>query len=94
MNKIQELREMNILMKSLEQDIMEVEKFNEKLKEIAQKKEKLEQFYEDQWMDYYDEAEKYNDENLEILNQDSLWNAIADSDFEARELVRNAARLI
>ena len=70
MNKIQELREMNILMKSLEQDIMEVEKFNEKLKEIAQKKEKLEQFYEEQWMDYYDEAEKYNDENLEIMNQD------------------------
>ena len=70
MNKIQELREMNILMKSLEQDIMEVEKFSEKLKEIAQKKEKLEQFYEDQWMDYYDEAEKYNDENLEIMNQD------------------------
>ncbi len=48
MNKIQELREMNILMKSLEQDIMEVEKFSEKLKEIAQKKEKLEQFYEEQ----------------------------------------------
>ena len=70
MNKIQELREMNILMKSLEQDIMEVEKFNEKLKEIAQKKEKLEQFYEEQQMDYYDEAEKYNDENLEIMNQD------------------------
>lgn len=38
MNKIQELREMNILMKSLEQDIMEVEKFSEKLKEIAQKR--------------------------------------------------------
>lgn len=81
-------------MKSLEQDIMEMEKFNEKLKEIAQKKEKLEQFYEEQWLDYYDEAEKFNDENLEILNQDSLWNAIAHSDLEARELVRNAARLI
>ena len=90
----EELKKMNLLMKSLEKDIIEMEKFNEKLKEIALKKEKFEQFYKEQWIDYYDEAEKYNAENLEVLNQDSLWNAIADSDFEARELVKNAAAMI
>lgn len=91
---ITELVEMNSLMKELEKDIQEMEKFNETLQNIAMKKQKLEQFYEEKWMDYYNEAEQYNSENLEILNQDSLWNAIADSDFEARQLVKNAANLI
>lgn len=45
-------------------------------------------------MNYYDEAEKYTVEGLEILNQDSLWNAIVDSDAEARQLIKNAANHI
>lgn len=91
---IEELNKMNELMKSLEKEISEIEKFNEKLKEIAVKKGQLEQFYEEKWMDYYDEAEKYDEGNLEILNQDSLWNAVVDADYEARELIKNAAKLI
>ncbi|MDO5615503.1 MAG: DUF4298 domain-containing protein [Cruoricaptor ignavus] len=92
--KTQELKEMNELMKSLEQDILEMQQWNEKLKIIAQKKEQLDRFYEEKWMNYYDEAEQYNDENLEILNQDSLWNALSDTDIEARDLVKNVVNLL
>lgn len=91
---IEELKEMNALMKKLEQEVSAMQDFNLILKEIAVLNEKLSVFYEEKWMNYYDEAEKYDDGNLEILNQDSLWNALSDSDFEARELIKNAAQLL
>ena len=93
MNKI-EILEINDLMKSLENDIAEMESFNQKLEEISEKKEKLEQFYEEKWMDYYESSEEFSEENLEILNQDSLWNALADCDMAARNLIKTAATII
>ena len=92
--KKDEILEMNALMKSLENDIEEMESFNLKLHEIAEKKEKLEQFYEEKWMDYYESSGEFSEENLEILNQDSLWNALVDCDMEARNFIKTAAAII
>ena len=89
-----EIHAMNTLMKSLEADIQQMELFNKKLIEIAEKKNQLQQFSDEKWMDYYDNSADFNNENLEILNQDSLYNAIVDTDFQARELIKNAVKLI
>ncbi len=92
--KKDEILEMNALMKSLENDIEEMESFNQKLKEINEKKQKLEQFYEEKWMEYYESSDQFSEENFEILNQDSLWNALVDCDMEARNLIKTAAAII
>ena len=89
-----EIHAMNTLMKSLQADIQQMELFNKKLIEIAEKKNQLQQFSEEKWMDYYDNSANFNNEKLEILNQDSLYNAIVDTDFQARELIKNAVKLI
>ena len=94
MSDLREIQEMNSLMKSLEKDLLEMEKFNAKLVEIISKKQKLDQFYHQKWRNYYDEAQKFNGKNLEILNQDSLWNVLVNSDKEARQIIRISAQMI
>lgn len=89
-----EIREMNVLMKSLESDVEKMAAFNQKLVEITAKQEKLAEFYTEKWMEYYEMAEEFNGENLEILNQDSLWNVLADTDIETRKLIKSAAKLL
>ena len=89
-----EIQKMNDLMKSLEKDVAELEEINQKLKVITEKKETLEKFYEEKWMDYYEEADESEEGSIEILNQDSLWNVLVDADLNARELIKNAANMI
>lgn len=72
MSLMEEIHEMNALMKSLEQEVAEIERFNQKVEEITAIKNKLAEFYHEKWLDYYEEADKFNAGNLEILNQDSL----------------------
>lgn len=89
-----EILEMNALMKALEEDVEEMAAFNQKLEEITAKKEKLVQFYTEKWMDYYENSEEFNGDNLEILNQDSLWNALSECDFQIREIIKNSAKIL
>ena len=89
-----EILEMNALVKSLEADVEEMAVFNQKLEEIIAKKEKLSQFYTEKWMDYYEKSEEFNGDNLEILNQDSLWNALSECDFQIREIIKNSAKIL
>ena len=51
-------------------------------------------FYDEKWMEYYDNEEEFASDHLEILNQDSLWNVIADCDSEARKVIKKAAEII
>ena len=89
-----EIRKMNSLMKTLENDAVEIREFIAKLQDISQRKKSLEKFYREEWMDYYEHSADFNEENLEILNQDSLWNALADLDAEIKGLLKQTAKMI
>ncbi len=74
-------------MKQLEQDKIFLEHFLEKLEKIAQRKEKLEKYYNE---NYLEDMDKYPNENLWILSEDGLYNLF----FEVETLEKNILKFL
>lgn len=91
---IEELKQMQEVLNSLEKDVLKLQDFNEEIKKIRENQVTLQKFSEEKWLSYYDAHEKFSEEYYSILNQDSLYNAILDCDFEVRNLIKNASEFL
>lgn len=75
MTNIEKIKEMDLEMQKLEQDVKYLESVFEKMKEIEERFKKLEKYYySDWWKDY----ENWKDLMYGILSEDWLWNIFWD----------------
>ncbi len=90
----EEITEMNAMMKQLENDVEEMRGFRDQLEAILDRYHALQKFTDEKWLQYYDDHENFSNVDLEILNQDSLYNATSDAYAEAKELLKTAVKFL
>ena len=68
--------------------------FKNHLEKILDRYHALQKFSDEKWLKYYDHHESFSNVDLEILNQDSLYNATSDAYAEAKELLKTAVKFL
>ncbi|NLW71771.1 MAG: DUF4298 domain-containing protein [Chloroflexi bacterium] len=99
------LEEMQRLCTAVEQDIIEIENFRQYFVQASQRLEKLARLYDQDWLriiesEKLDEADSQAIEKLikeghySILDQDTIWNVLADSHALYITLLKDLALII
>ena len=90
----EELTEIQEILKRLEKNTGEMEKFNELFKIIMKDYKKLESFYTEKWLKYYDNYKDENDEFYDVLHEDIIFNILGDCLNETKDLIKTGAEIL
>lgn len=66
------------LLEACESDLQILEHIRYQLEQIEERRKQLESYYENQYMEDYDHVPEDLAADLNLLNQDSIWNVLAD----------------
>ena len=102
---IDRLIEMQALCHLVEEDANKISDFIAFIQEAEARKQKLADFYQSEWMFYYEdeknkeawdkELEKHiAEDSFSILDEDTIWDALQDERLEIVELLKTIAGMI
>lgn len=74
-------------------DLQDIRKMNKKITKINKRHKQLSSFYHGEWIDLVD-AFASDDVDFEILNQDSIYNALIDQYNEIKKLLNKCSNFI
>jgi hypothetical protein len=102
---LEKLIEMQALCHEVEADVNKISDFIAFIQDAQARKQKLAEFYQSEWMFYYEdeknkeawdkELEKHvAEDSFSILDEDTIWDALQDGRLETIELLKTIAGMI
>ncbi len=86
-NREERLAHIENLLQRCEADLERMREMNAQLKQIIEATNELSAYYADEYMEDYENQDQFKN-SYQALNQDSIWNVIADQHLEKIVLMK------